>query len=341
MREEDERRQSKAEERRQSKIAIVSKRPLIDSLSRSCFRQQFQGKEREQGPPKGAKYKLPDGCQSLVLKHEFSALSKGIADAGTTHIRVLPACDFEFEIRRQVSERELGDWGASLNLVDTLMARHRSDFAAGARVLELGSGLGIPGLVCASVGAEVVLTDRADKDDKFHNVLELLDENIKKNFMGPSTRPPGVATGRAGMAEFVWSETAAKDFVAEHGYFDFVICADCVYQPVYGKSWDELAACLDILCGPSTEVIVALHRRTEDNAEAFLGLLTNKYKFLTRKQSMQFTVPVGTANIEIHTLRRVKEVEQFHIDVQSSATKQAENDVVQQWRGPLPTRWYD
>lgn len=311
-------------------------------MTRSCFRSQFTDFVVKERPPKGAQHKLPSACKSLVFKHDFAPVSKGISDAGYTKIRVLPACDFEFTIRRRTSERELGDWGCSLALIDLLMSRYRADFTKGLRVLELGCGLGIPGLVLASLGADVVLTDRNDKDDRHHNVLELLEENISYNFMGPCNRPPGIGSGRAGVLEFNWGEEAAREFVAEHGEFDFVICADCVYQPVYGKSWEELAASLDVLCGPSTECFVALQRRSEDNISGFLALLSDKYKFLTRHQATQYKVQKQEpATIEIHTLRRVHDREQFHIDVQSSATQAEDNDVVQAWRGPLPTRWYD
>jgi len=181
-----------------------------------------------------------------------------------------------------------------------------------------------------------------DKDDRHHNLLKLLEENISFNFMGPSNRPPGVGTGRVGVVEFKWDEDAAREMVKKWGYFDFLICADCVYQPVYGKSWQDLAACFNILCGPSTDCYISVHRRTEDNVEAFLDLLVNEYRFMLSKKSTQYSVPAGTATIEIYTLRRVSETsERFLIDVHSSATQIPSEDVIQAWRGPMPTRWID
>jgi len=291
-------------------------------------------------PPKGAKYKLTAGCQTVVLTHEFSPVTTGIADAGVTTIRVLPACDYTFQIRREVSERELGDWGASLTLIDAIMAKHRADLTKGTRVLELGCGLGVPGLVCASLGADVVLTDRADPDDKYHNVLEVLNENVTFNFMGPANHGPGVGCGRAGVVEFTWTEDNARKLVEDHDYFDFVICADPIYQPLYGRyTAPALAACFNILCGPQTECFIALQRRTMDGIDVLLDLLMNKYRFLTTKQTSEFTARSGTAKIEIYTLRRVSEVERFQIDLQSSSTKVGSEDLVAAWRGPLPTKF--
>lgn len=51
-------------------------------------------------------------------------------------------------------------WPASIALAHELLAR--ADELAGKRVLELGAGTGVPGLVAASLGAHVLQTDRSD-----------------------------------------------------------------------------------------------------------------------------------------------------------------------------------
>jgi predicted nicotinamide N-methyase len=51
-------------------------------------------------------------------------------------------------------------WPASIALAHELLAR--ADELAGKRVLELGAGTGVPGLVAASLGARVLQTDRSD-----------------------------------------------------------------------------------------------------------------------------------------------------------------------------------
>lgn len=340
-------------ERRASKVFDHFLPPppkVIDSLSRSCFRAEFQEKNKVVRPPKGAKYKLPQACKALSFIHDFDdpPLREGIVDAGTTHVKVLPACGYGFPIQRRVSERQLGDWGAALVLVDALMDHHRADFVKGGTVLELGCGLGVPGLVCASMGANVILTDRNDKEDRHHKLLDLLQWNVTCNFMGPPIRPPGIGTGRAGLVDLTWSEQAARDLVEEYGYFDFVISSDCVYQPAYGNSWEDLAACFDVLCGPGTRCYVSFQRRPHDNVEGFLDAVHNKYRFLTSKKTTLYTVPAGPATIEIYTLRRLSEPEQFHIDVQSSAMVgpgpvigTGEDNVIEAWRGPMPTKFYD
>lgn len=312
----------------------------VASLRRSCFRVPTPPGtvKKHTQLPKGARNKLNEGCKYVVLKHDFDEVSPGIADKGITHVRVKPACDYTFSIKRLFSERELADWGAALFLIDNMLDRHRTDFAAGASLLELGCGLGLPGMVCAAVGAEVLLTDRPDKEDRHHNLMETLEENVASNFMGPSNKPPGGGTGRVGAYEFEWSEEGAKKLVSDHGHFDFVIASDCVYQPVYGTSWKELAACFNILCGPATQCYLAFQRRTQDQVDGFLELLKTSYHFLTEKHEIEFRVPTGPAMIEMHSLRRMRNTEQFHIDV---SVKEAEQELIDVWRTPTRTTLFN
>jgi len=54
------------------------------------------------------------------------------------------------------------EWGSSLSLVDTLGEKFRERLIDGARVLELGCGGGLPGLFCAAMGGNVILTDEEE-----------------------------------------------------------------------------------------------------------------------------------------------------------------------------------
>jgi len=80
---------------------------------------------------------------------------------------------------------------------------------AGLRVVELGCGLGVPSVVAARAGAEVLATDGSDE------ALELVERNARENGVE-------VATARVD-----W--TAADDLVAR-GPFDLVLAADVLYE---------------------------------------------------------------------------------------------------------------
>ena len=64
-------------------------------------------------------------------------------------------------------------WPSSIALAHELVARAPS--LAGVRILELGAGTGLPGIVAATFGARVVQTDRLDK------ALDLCRQNAERN----------------------------------------------------------------------------------------------------------------------------------------------------------------
>ena len=64
-------------------------------------------------------------------------------------------------------------WPSSIALAHELVAR--ADSLAGLRILELGAGTGLPGIVAATLGAHVVQTDRLDK------ALDLCRDNCARN----------------------------------------------------------------------------------------------------------------------------------------------------------------
>jgi predicted nicotinamide N-methyase len=80
---------------------------------------------------------------------------------------------------------------------------------AGSRVVELGCGLGVPSLVAARAGAEVLATDACPE------ALELLERNAGENGVGIET------------ACIDWA--AAGELVAR-GPFDLVLAADVLYE---------------------------------------------------------------------------------------------------------------
>ena len=81
---------------------------------------------------------------------------------------------------------------------------------AGRRVVELGCGLGLPSLVAARAGADVLATD-ADEE-----ALELLERNARENVLSLET------------ARIEWR--VPEELVAR-GPFDLVLAADVLYEP--------------------------------------------------------------------------------------------------------------
>ncbi|CAE8634564.1 unnamed protein product [Polarella glacialis] len=89
------------------------------------------------------------------------------------------------------------------------------ELVRGKRVLELGAGTGLVGLVAAALGAkEVVLTDLASG-------LPLLRRNVERNKAGCLIEPK--------VTELRWGREAAMQAVKE-GTFDVVVGCEIIYQ---------------------------------------------------------------------------------------------------------------
>jgi len=94
-------------------------------------------------------------------------------------------------------EQHLGDWFSSEKR----------------RVIELGSGAGLVGIVASLMGAEVTLTD-------MHSMLDLLSENVRRN-LSNAKFPPIVS-------ELFWGSDVSEFM----GPFDMILAADVIYQHV-------------------------------------------------------------------------------------------------------------
>ena len=107
-------------------------------------------------------------------------------------------------------------WPTSL-VLSQFLCEH-PEYVAGKRVVELGSGSGAVGLVCAALGASsVTLTDVPD-------ALGLISRNVERN-----PPPPGVTVS---VAPCLWGDADHRDALLSEspsGY-DVVLCCECVYQ---------------------------------------------------------------------------------------------------------------
>ncbi|ETV75717.1 hypothetical protein H257_10098 [Aphanomyces astaci] len=147
-------------------------------------------------------------------------------------------------------------WDAAVVLANHLLNDVRLESL---RVLELGAGIGVPGMVASILGAKhVVITEQPE-------LVPLLRTNIRRNF------PNGGVTATA----LSWGVAATNAFCDSFGAFDVVLSCDCIYQPLYGESWCALAVTMDVLCkrNPACVVLVSVERRHEDGIDAFLAYL--------------------------------------------------------------------
>jgi len=154
-------------------------------------------------------------------------------------------------------------WDSAVHTAEWLLAS--AEWAAwlpGKSVLELGSGLGLPGLVCHALGASpVLLTDRPA-------IADLVEEGLKHNGLSASA---AAATAGVRTCSFEWDEEGAAHVLAEQlggRKPDVIIAADCIFSPLFGDTF-LLLRMLDLLAGPHTTALVSLERRSGDGGPRF------------------------------------------------------------------------
>ncbi|XP_017282359.1 protein N-lysine methyltransferase METTL21A [Kryptolebias marmoratus] len=126
----------------------------------------------------------------------------------------------------------------------------------GKRVIELGAGTGLVGIVAAVLGAHVTITDR-------QAALDFLSANVEAN-LSPELRQPVV------ISELTWGEGLER---YPAGGFDLVLGADIVYLE---DTFQALIRTLEHLCSDATVVLLACKIRYERDTN-FLSLLRRRF----------------------------------------------------------------
>ncbi|PWA32137.1 protein N-lysine methyltransferase METTL21A [Gambusia affinis] len=126
----------------------------------------------------------------------------------------------------------------------------------GKKVVELGAGTGLVGIVAALLGAHVTITDREP-------ALEFLSANVAANLPPP-------AGDLVVVSELTWGQGLER---FPEGGFDVVLGADIVYLE---DTFPSLLQTLEHLCSDSTVVLLACKIRYERDAR-FLSMLRRSF----------------------------------------------------------------
>lgn len=128
-------------------------------------------------------------------------------------------------------------WTAGVSLA-SLLARE-PELVKGKRILELGCGTGLCGIVAARLGArEVTLTDGNS------DLLERVESNIAANL------PNVPSSVDVRVRQLPWGEFVDSDL---RGAYDVVLASDVLYQ---SSAWRPLAACIKELLRPKQGILL-------------------------------------------------------------------------------------
>jgi len=201
----------------------------------------------------------------------FEALIPGGA-ASATEASTAKEVPCENEALPLVLETNDGDdlegsvmWDVAVMLARLLMDpdKYPDKFFRGRNFIELGAGLGLPGMIAALRGAKTVLTD-------MESVLPLLEQNVVRNFT--KFEKPRVAkldwtTFEEDIAAM--SHAAAGDLMMPVAPFDVILVTDCIYQERLVK---PLVDTLVAVTQPGSVVLLTMRARFSFQAD-FLQML--------------------------------------------------------------------
>lgn len=163
------------------------------------------------------------------------------------------------------------------------------DWKKTTNVVELGCGLGVPGMILAmSRPCKVVLTDQED----LLSQLEINRETLLK------TRPELSLQVEA----LDWSAKDVEKMLDHHGAFDVVFNCDCIFEPLYGDSWKYLAECQEAFLKKSstTFMLTVVERRSFDGIEKYLERMSSSPLVeKVEKLSLSFDAPI---EIEVYRI---------------------------------------
>lgn len=184
-------------------------------------------------------------------------------------------------------------WRSSRFLCEYML--EHPDLLRNKRILELGSGLGLCGILAhrmvapldddkGSDGASVVLTD-GDTD-----VLPKLRQNLKDNQS---------STGKVSVHQLLWGKDSGENFLKHHGpLFDVILGADLVYSPrVIAPLWETVGA----LLGPESIFIMAYCSRRNDGGSTSIDEVLET----GNKAGFSHECVDHTEDIYVHVFRRL------------------------------------
>jgi len=173
-------------------------------------------------------------------------------------------------------------WHAAICGTLYLQNNYASHVLAESSLLELGCGLGVPGMIASKyLGTKyVLLTDQ-------ESIMSQLLKNLQTNdFHFCGNKEDDTPRNTVIQAEPLdWSRSGVQSLVKDKqsflsnnsGSFDIVLNCDCIYEPLYGSSWKLLVEVLEecLRQNPDCICLTSVERRAADGIDDFCSMLSS------------------------------------------------------------------
>lgn len=164
---------------------------------------------------------------------------------------------FTIKQDRRIPETGGAVWDAAIVMSDYFF-QHKSDFH-NKRVLELGAGCGLCGIVLSFLGANVMITDTSDYMDI---IQKNIDSNLEKG------------KHQACVYTYYWGEQPKTPIVAP---YDILVGSDIIYNP---EALDELFKAFQILGDTRTIIYLAHKTRFQAIEDNFFSKLKELFSIV-------------------------------------------------------------
>jgi len=188
-------------------------------------------------------------------------------------------------------------WNSSFTTIRFLEKRYNTegsahwggqDWWASRKVLDLSAGLGLAGIACSSLGAQVVMTDVGEKQ------IRTLERNAKINGLEITCE------------DLAWGEdTALANLVERHGPFDLVLACDLLYIGIRDRIMPKLLSTLKTLVQHSGRVMLSYESRQPAQEQSAIEELESLFHLIHH--------PVNVAAVMKAQYRGFNEIEEESI----------------------------
>ncbi|CAI5715422.1 unnamed protein product [Peronospora effusa] len=176
-------------------------------------------------------------------------------------------------------------WDAAVHLARRFLTDYRhqlQDPTNSLRVIELGAGIGVPGMAARMAGAKYVVLTEQDELLRLMHVNLAANREVLRVADGTELDEHVDDKGQIVARALSWGVQQTKEYMAQYPdeKVDVVLSCDCIYEPLYGTSWQALAQTMELLCvvNPKCIVLMGVERRNQDGIDKFLEFVEKKTK---------------------------------------------------------------